>query len=218
RDAACTARWCIGAAQRSVGNERPARSASLRHGAVNIQLLVAAPLTPFGLPLLAALDAQLRQEAIWCLLREGLCSPDEPRPAERWTPDRTSPKRDRRHFAYNRKLLGWPALRTHGALHTHNNTQLRGRNRHARPEQNYSPSRAANGRRGRKRSRRCSHASSGSRRSSTRSSPWTSRSRNWHPAARWDPPRGRSGGRRAAISCAPISTTTGAGNTRRARA
>jgi lipoprotein-anchoring transpeptidase ErfK/SrfK len=81
-DAACTARWCIGAAQRSVGNERPARSASLRHGAVNIQLLVAAPLTPFGLPLLAALDAQLRQEAIWCLLREGLCSPDEPRPAE----------------------------------------------------------------------------------------------------------------------------------------
>ena len=33
-DAACTARWCIGAAQRSVGNERPARSASLRHGAV----------------------------------------------------------------------------------------------------------------------------------------------------------------------------------------
>src|SRR5262249_6999286 len=83
RDAACTARWCIGAAQRSVGNERPARSASLRHGAVrNIQLFVTAPLTPFGLPRLAALDAQLRQEAIWCLLREALCSPDEPRPAE----------------------------------------------------------------------------------------------------------------------------------------
>src|SRR5262249_23882753 len=57
---------------------------------------------------------------------------------------------DRRLFAYNRKLLGWPTLRTHGALHTHNNTQLRGRNRHARPEQNYSPSRAANGRRGRR--------------------------------------------------------------------
>src|SRR5262249_43388261 len=57
---------------------------------------------------------------------------------------------DRRHFAYNRKLLGLPALRTHGALHTHNNTQLRGRNRHARPEQNYSPSRTANGRRGRR--------------------------------------------------------------------
>ena len=38
---------------------------------------------------------------------------------------------DRPRFAYNRKLLGLPALRTHGALHTHNNTQLRVRNRHA---------------------------------------------------------------------------------------
>src|SRR5215831_5956206 len=53
-------------------------------------------------------------------------------------------------FAYNRKLLGLPALRTHGALHTYTNTQLRGRHRHARPEQNYSPSRAENGRRGRR--------------------------------------------------------------------
>jgi hypothetical protein len=33
RDAACTASWCIGAAQRWLGNDRAARSASLRHGA-----------------------------------------------------------------------------------------------------------------------------------------------------------------------------------------
>src|SRR5262249_62134416 len=53
-------------------------------------------------------------------------------------------------------LLGGAA----GALNTHN-TQLRGRNRHARPEQNYSPSRAANSRRGRRirRGRRTRRAS-----------------------------------------------------------
>jgi hypothetical protein len=36
RDAACTASWCIGAAQRWLGNDRAARSASLRHGAVRV--------------------------------------------------------------------------------------------------------------------------------------------------------------------------------------
>src|SRR5262249_21521826 len=68
-----------------------------------------------------------------------------------WPRTQTARNAERPRFAYrhNCKLLGLLALRTE-ALHTHNNTQLRGRNRHARPEQNCSPSRAANGRRGRR--------------------------------------------------------------------
>ena len=50
RDPACTACWCIGSAQRGLGNDRAARSASLPHGAVrNID-------TAVRLTRLAALD------------------------------------------------------------------------------------------------------------------------------------------------------------------
>src|SRR5262249_61674624 len=81
-------------------------------------------------------------------------------------------------------LLGGAA----GALHTHNNTQLRGREspcttrakllavaRCKWPAPSPDWPRAAHAARERKHSRRCSHASSGLRRNSTKSSPRTDR-------------------------------------------
>jgi hypothetical protein len=80
RDPACTARWCIGSAQRGLGNDRAARSASLRHGAVrNID-------TAVRLTRLAALDAEMRQASCRAPLKPQERSPGDARQALTETP------------------------------------------------------------------------------------------------------------------------------------